>query len=49
MKILITGALGYLGTELLSQLIDEPLEIIAIDNSITVLSINKILVFTTLM
>lgn len=35
MKILITGALGYLGTELLSQLIDEPLEIIAIDNSIT--------------
>ena len=34
MRILITGALGYLGSELISQLIDMPIEIIAVDNNI---------------
>ena len=34
MRILITGALGYLGSELISRLIDMPIEIIAVDNNI---------------
>lgn len=38
MKIMITGALGYLGTQLLSQLVDTDVEIIAIDNSTEAIS-----------
>ena len=34
MKLMITGALGYIGTELLSQLYSTNIEIVAVDNNI---------------
>ena len=33
MKVMITGALGYIGTELLSQLYNTDIEIVAVDNN----------------